>query len=376
MIESIFLLSCLLLTTLYGIIIIFCISGLKKKQPASFQYKYPSSLIIPFRNEANNLPQLLQAIAKQKKPDSPIEIIFVDDHSTDNGANLILNTLPILPFKSTLIHLPQHLSGKKAALHFGINKAQYPWIIITDADTSPQPLWLHSMSNRPSNKTQMILAPVFFIGHGLCATFQKLELTALTAVAMGSASINKPLMASGANMAFSKDAYHTIQPTIKGESYASGDDMFLLMAFIKTFGNQAISPLITPNAATCTHPAPHWKAFFKQRMRWTGKGPAYNNAPIIITAITVYLTNTMLIPATFLLPLSVSIPLWLFKTLIDSLLILPLLKMQHQTTLILYILPFQLFNALYNTLILPLSLIFPGNWKKRSTLTNHKVPCE
>jgi glycosyltransferase involved in cell wall biosynthesis len=48
-----------------------------------------SSLIIACRNEINNLPSLLESIENQTfKPD---EIIFIDDNSSDETYNFLIN---------------------------------------------------------------------------------------------------------------------------------------------------------------------------------------------------------------------------------------------------------------------------------------------
>jgi cellulose synthase/poly-beta-1,6-N-acetylglucosamine synthase-like glycosyltransferase len=41
------------------------------------------ALIIPFRNEAKNLPALMQSISKLKYPEKLIEVLFINDASED-----------------------------------------------------------------------------------------------------------------------------------------------------------------------------------------------------------------------------------------------------------------------------------------------------
>ena len=47
------------------------------------------SIIIPFRNEAKNLPSLLQSIRELQYPKELFEVIFVDDASTDNSLEIV-----------------------------------------------------------------------------------------------------------------------------------------------------------------------------------------------------------------------------------------------------------------------------------------------
>ena len=47
------------------------------------------SIVIPFRNEADNLPQLLDSISRLNYPKNLFEVILVDDASSDNSVGLI-----------------------------------------------------------------------------------------------------------------------------------------------------------------------------------------------------------------------------------------------------------------------------------------------
>src|SRR5688500_17036792 len=49
------------------------------------------SVIIPARNEQENIPVLLESLAKQQYPEDLWEVIIVDDHSTDETLPLLLN---------------------------------------------------------------------------------------------------------------------------------------------------------------------------------------------------------------------------------------------------------------------------------------------
>src|SRR5687768_12471874 len=94
------------------------------------------SVIIPARNEQNNIERLIDSFARQKYPEEFWEVIIVDDHSTDE-------TLPnLLKLKHKLSNLQvmsiggkQPVSGhKKAALTTGIQMANGTLIVTTDAD--------------------------------------------------------------------------------------------------------------------------------------------------------------------------------------------------------------------------------------------------
>lgn len=92
------------------------------------------SIIIPARNEAHNLPALLESIRRQPGP--PSEVLVVDDGSTDataatarsRGAR-VLASAP----------LPDGWRGKTWACHQGAEAASGELLLFLDADTVLEP---------------------------------------------------------------------------------------------------------------------------------------------------------------------------------------------------------------------------------------------
>ena len=56
-----------------------------KNSPAEIRF----SIIVPFRNEAKNLPILLKSLTEINYPNSKFEIILVNDESEDNSVEII-----------------------------------------------------------------------------------------------------------------------------------------------------------------------------------------------------------------------------------------------------------------------------------------------
>ena len=92
------------------------------------------SVVIAAKNEEKNLPALIEALSKQNYNKDNYEVIIVDDSSTDNTFN-IANELTLSNKNFTIIKAEtKNLPGKKGALAKGIEKANYDFILITDAD--------------------------------------------------------------------------------------------------------------------------------------------------------------------------------------------------------------------------------------------------
>lgn len=88
------------------------------------------SIIIPARNEADNLPRLLQSIARSTT--RPREILVVDDGSTDNTASIAQSLGAVV---ITSAPLPAGWTGKAWACHQGAQRATGEHLLFLDADT-------------------------------------------------------------------------------------------------------------------------------------------------------------------------------------------------------------------------------------------------
>ena len=89
------------------------------------------SIIIPVRNEAENLPRLLQSLAAVCYAGS-LEIVVVDDNSSDETASIAE------AYGATVVRLtelPAGWQGKPYACHRGVGIARGEWLLFTDADT-------------------------------------------------------------------------------------------------------------------------------------------------------------------------------------------------------------------------------------------------
>lgn len=86
------------------------------------------SIIIPARNEAHNLPNLLPSLSYPGR----VEIIVVDDNSTDQTATIAQQHGAIV---LTIDQLPAGWLGKPHACHKGALQATGDWLLFTDADT-------------------------------------------------------------------------------------------------------------------------------------------------------------------------------------------------------------------------------------------------
>lgn len=314
-----------ILASLYGILMIALLVGWSKinshiDKPGLFQ---PSvSVIIPFRNEYNNLPLLIQNLANQDYPDKKLEFIFINDHSSDKGSELISSLTKDLPGKTIILDNAEGISGKKAALKLGAQSCEGDIILLTDADCQFGSGWISSMTNAFSDEEiKMIQGPVLIHpAKSIVGNLQQIEFLSLMMSAAGSIGINRPILASGANLAVRHQTYLEGSKHLK-DKINTGDDMFLL-EFLKTQNRKSISYQAKKEAIVTTSAVESLAQFWNQRKRWTSKSTQYNDPEIIVSAIIVLLFNFLFIvtlisgiinPVWLILAGSI----WIFKSLVE-----------------------------------------------------------
>ena len=92
------------------------------------------SIIVPACNEAATLEPALKSIQRQDYPD--LEIVLIDDRSTDGTAEIVDRMAAGDP-RIVALHvqeLPDGWLGKVHAMELGVRKANGSWLLFTDAD--------------------------------------------------------------------------------------------------------------------------------------------------------------------------------------------------------------------------------------------------
>jgi poly-beta-1,6-N-acetyl-D-glucosamine synthase len=249
---------------------------------------YPAvrvSVVVACRNEQDNLPHLLESISDQEYSTSLLEVIIVDDNSSDETFRIASG------FKSRfrLTVLKNKGRGKKLALRTGIEASAGELIITTDADCRAGKRWIGTIASfYERNLSEMIICPVKTDeGSGFFGKFMELEFLSLQGVTAGSAALKKGVMCNGANLAFTREVYDKHSHSLHDE-ISSGDDIFLLQS-LKKEQNAKIEWIESTDAMVTTASAGSAGLFFSQRKRWISKWPAFNDRYTIILGIVTFI---------------------------------------------------------------------------------------
>jgi cellulose synthase/poly-beta-1,6-N-acetylglucosamine synthase-like glycosyltransferase len=343
--------------------------GLGLYEPQTYPAQPPFlSLIVAARNEAETLPRLLRSLKTQTYPADRFELIVVDDHSTD-GTAVLLQKEPSVKY----LPLCEGVTSKKKAIAAGIAAANGDIIITTDADCVASPQWLQTLSSFYVEKgAAFIAAPVkYMYRNNLLEMFQTLDFLTLQGITAASVTAKFHSMCNGANLAYTKAAFHAVNGFSGIDAVASGDDMLLMHKIWKQHPH-SVFYLKSKAAIVETAPMPTWKDFFWQRIRWASKTTAYDDKRIFWALLLVYLFNAffvVLLGAGFWEPRYwlLAVVLWVAKTAVELPFVYAVARFFDQQKSVRYFFLFQPLHILYTVLIGAISQTGSYQWKGRKT---------
>jgi glycosyltransferase involved in cell wall biosynthesis len=231
------------------------------------------SIIVPFRNEAENLPILLESFSKLNYSTDLFEVILVDDESEEKFS------VSSFQFSVKIINnIRKSNSPKKDAITTAMQIVKTDWIITTDADCVVNKNWLLALDNFIQlHHVSMIAGAVTYdCNNSFLHHFQQLDLASLQGATIGSFGIQKGFMCNGANFAYTKSFFQKLKGFDGNSAIASGDDVFLLQKAIAKYPEK-IAYLKSKNTIVTTKPVNNWKSLFYQRVRWASKTTSYQS---------------------------------------------------------------------------------------------------
>jgi len=263
------------------------------------------SIIIPARNEEQNIFSLLNDLLQQTYPPSLFEIIVVDDFSEDRTFEIVESIvdprIKFLRLKDFIKEDERIFSYKKKAIEIAISNSNGELMITTDADCRVKSNWLATMVNFYEEKRcQMIVATVLMEGERkFFDKFQELDFVGMMGITAATLHLNFPTMCNGANLAFQRKAFEEVNGYEGVSEKSSGDDM-LLMHKIAEKWNGGAKFLKSREAVVYSSTQKSIRSFFSQRMRWTSKSQSYSDWKIKANLLLVYLFNLLILASLFL----------------------------------------------------------------------------
>jgi cellulose synthase/poly-beta-1,6-N-acetylglucosamine synthase-like glycosyltransferase len=334
------------------------------------------TVIIPARNEEDQIGACLQTALTQNYPSHLFEVIVADDYSTDNTAGVIQNiqkqfsNLHLLQLEKALGQ-KQINSYKKKAIELAIAQAKGDWIVTTDADCTVSKDWLLNFDNFiQQNNSVFVAAPVKFTNTGsFVSIFQCLDFMSLQGITAAAVHHGFHSMCNGANLAYNKKVFYEAGGFRGIDNIASGDDMLLMHKIYVRYKKQ-VHFLFSQLSIVETLPMPTWRAFFNQRIRWASKADKFDDKRILSVLVFIYLFNLSFL----LLPFAAIWykNIWLYwlamiaaKTMIELRFMVPVAKFFKEEKLLLWFPLMQPFHILYTVIAGWLGKFGKYTWKGR-----------
>jgi cellulose synthase/poly-beta-1,6-N-acetylglucosamine synthase-like glycosyltransferase len=330
------------------------------------------SILIAARNEEENIARTIDAILNQNYPTSQLELIIVDDHSTDRTAEIV-RSYGDRGVKLLQLQVGDKLNSyKKYAITKAIEMASGEIIVTTDADCRMGRNWIRTiMAYFDQNDSFLVSSPVAYSEEK--SKFEELQtLEFLYLIGLGAAGIGNgnPTTCNGANLAYRRDVFFEMGGFKGIDNLASGDDELFLHKVAEKYADR-IGFCKSREAIVYTDAKPDLTSFISQRKRWASKSTKYKDKKVIVLGVCIWLFNLALICSLlgFLLLLP-ALNWWLLtafglKMLVELLFMIPVLTFAKRSELLKYLPFLTVIHTFYLVYIGVAGNIGKYDWKGR-----------
>ncbi|QJD96421.1 glycosyltransferase [Mucilaginibacter robiniae] len=346
----------LLLTGIYLFVLVYLIKGWAALRRPALKTDAPVTkitLMIAARNEEENIAHTIEAVLAQDYPKHLLEVIIVDDHSTDRTAEIIRSYAP-QGIKLLQMNEAERLNSyKKKAITEAIALSTGDLMVATDADCHMGPQWLSTVVGYfETYNPVMISSPVtYFKEVSLFERLQTLEFSYLIGIGAAFIGNGRASTCNGANLAYRKDVFYEVDGFKGIDDVASGDDELLLQKIAERYPGR-IGFLKHREAIVYTQAKPNLKEFLQQRRRWASKSTKYKDKKVVGLAVSIWLFNlTVLVNACLSFYKLYFFELFciqlFFKYLFEAAFLLPIMRFFKRTGLLILLIILSPIHILY-----------------------------
>ena len=272
------------------------------------------TVVIPARDEEATIGACVDSVLAQDYPPGRIEVIVVDDDSSDRTAEIVRRRIAGAPVQLAsepvsdgassvapgsgppptlsdeapregrlrLVQIPENRrrarAHKKAAIEKAVGLATGDLILTTDADCLAPPRWARSIASAfDGPEVAFVSGPVrYALGERptLFARLQAMDFFGLMACGAGGIGVGHPNLANGASVAYRRATFERLGGFSGIDHVTSGDDE-LLMQKIAYGTDLSVRFCADPEAVVLTEPVRSLRQFVHQRKRWASKGTNY-----------------------------------------------------------------------------------------------------
>ncbi len=318
-------------------------------------------VIIPFRNEENNLEKLINSI--ENLDSLPLKFLFIDDHSTDNSIQKINKLTSRIPYE--ILSLPESKKGKKEAIRFGVNHQKCDFNLTWDADIEIPNHYFIKIAELQD--LDLYVLPVIMKGQKVIENYFESDHAITNAINTAVSGLSRPFIASGANLLIKQKSFFEVDGYQSHSHISSGDDLFLLRDFRNN--NKKIALSTDKNLAVTTNTPTTINEFFNQRLRWIGKGKKVNDNLSNGLAVIAFIINMIFLVIfcyyLFQLNWNQLITFFLLKSTIDLIVYFPYFQKINRLKTCISLPLYALIQPIYLIILCILLITYEPKWKDR-----------
>ncbi len=339
--------------------------GVMKEFPELPREKLPTAtVIVAARNEEQNILRCLKSLNNLSYPEGKLEIILVDDQSTDKTGEIIDEFIKDKKRFKKIITRKEigQLKGKTNAIANAIELAKGEIILTTDADCAVPPTWAEQTASYYFDDVAVVAGFTTQTAFGNFSGMQSLDFIYLLIVASGTINLGKPISCIGNNMSYRKSAYNEVGG-YKNLKFSVTEDFNLLWAIFKLNKYKILYPLNVKTLITSL-PCKTFKELYRQKKRWSVGGLDVPPRGFLVLAWG-FFTNLAVLITPFVFS-AVWLYMIFFKFAIDFFLLYPVHKKLGIAKNLKYFPAFELYFLLY-VIAIPFIVLFSRKvvWKGR-----------
>jgi cellulose synthase/poly-beta-1,6-N-acetylglucosamine synthase-like glycosyltransferase len=303
------------------------------------------SVIVAAKDEELNIGGCIESMLKLDYPNDKLEIILVNDRSTDRTGEIMQTHASRYPFLKyvEIKDIEGKLKGKTNALANAIAKAVGEIILTTDADIKVKPGWVRGMIGYYEQDSGVVSSFSAIIPKGLFSGLQSIDWLYLLGIAAGGDGIGQPISCVGNNMSYRRKAYDEVGG-YENIKFSVTEDFMLLQTINKRTKWKTKFP-VDNSIMNETYPCGDIKELYRQKKRWAKGGLDSHSAGMIVGAMAWFAGAAIF--AGWAIGLKAYIIFFIAKFVMDAVYIFPIVKEFKMWKAYLFLPIFELYFAVY-----------------------------
>jgi cellulose synthase/poly-beta-1,6-N-acetylglucosamine synthase-like glycosyltransferase len=279
-------------------VIIYLLASYKRFNRLADDQLPTASVMVAVRDEEKVISRCLDALDKLVYPSGKLQIIVINDSSTDATSEIIRKFILEKPQFTFIdgVEPTGHLRGKTNALVQGLKVATGEIILTTDADCKVNPLWAKTLASYFTDGVGLLGGMTSQETGSVWKGMQHLDFMYLLGAGSGTINAGLPLSVIGNNMAYLRKAYNETGG-YESMPFSVTEDSQLLAAISKLKKYKIIYPL-DKDTLIESIPVEGVISLYKQKKRW---GIGGLNVPphgllVLGTAFFSHLLSVLILP--------------------------------------------------------------------------------